>query len=209
MVTEIQKHLEFVSAILIVANGTVQRITAGMDYAFSTLSAILPSTMANNIAFLFTNVASRLSCNFPWDTVPEVFKIAPQFLLDNPVALQKKYLQFEDDLYSEDERMAMRSEVEAGQQRGLEMLVGLFDWLDGREPRPTTGIVYFHDIPRTIEGLIPNILAQMDRAIVKKAQIDQLMTTLEKSSAVSFQLASTWLEVLGLLNAGYGCLLQL
>ena len=183
--TEIQRHLDFVSAVLIVANGTVRRITVDMDHAFSTLSAILPNTFVNNIAFMFTNAASRLSCNFPWDTVPEVFKDAPQFLLDNPVALQKKYLQFEDGLYSGDERMAMRSDVEAGEQKALEMLVGLFDWLDGLEPRQTTGIVYFHDIPQTIEALIPNILDQMDRAIAKEAEIDKLMTTFEKSSVVS------------------------
>jgi len=106
IVAEIQEHLNFISAVLIVANGTIRRNTGGMDHVFFTLSALLLNTLASNIAFMFTNVASHLSCHFPWD-VPEVFKDAPQFLLDNPVALQKKYVHFEDDLYSGDERVAM------------------------------------------------------------------------------------------------------
>jgi len=39
------------------------------------------------------------------------------------------------------------------------------DWLNGLEPRPTTGIIYFHEFPQTIEALIPNILAEVDQAM--------------------------------------------
>jgi len=191
IVTEIQKHMDFISAVLILANGTVRRISVGLDSALSTLAAILPKTLGNHIAFMFTNVTSWLSCNFPWDTVPEVFKDAPQFLLDNPVAVQKKYLQFAD-LYPEEGTRAMRNDVEAGEQRALEMLVEFFDWLDGREQLPTTDIVYFHGIPQKIEALIPKILAQMDQAVAMKAEIEKLMIALKKSSAASF---SPWLHL--------------
>jgi hypothetical protein len=91
--TEIQNHIASVSAVLILANGAVPRITVGMDYALSALSALFPKSLANNIAFLFSNVSTPLSFNFPKDAIPEALKNAPQFLIDNPIALQKKYLE--------------------------------------------------------------------------------------------------------------------
>ena len=64
-----------------------------MDYALSVLSAIFPKTLVNNIAFLFSNVTTSLSFNFCKATIPEALKTAPQFLIDNPISLQKKYLE--------------------------------------------------------------------------------------------------------------------
>jgi len=52
--------------------------------------------LANNIAFMYTNVASPLCWNFCQDTIPEVLKGAPQFRIDNPVALQEKYFKLKD-----------------------------------------------------------------------------------------------------------------
>jgi hypothetical protein len=35
--------------------------------------------------------------NFSRDALPDVFKDAPQFLLNNPIALQRRYLKLKDD----------------------------------------------------------------------------------------------------------------
>jgi hypothetical protein len=182
--TEIQKHVDSVTAVLILANGTVPRITVGTDYVLSTLSAIFPKTLANNIAFVFTNVPSPLSWNFSQGTIPGVLKDAPQLLLDNPIALQKRYLSLKDNL-SKRARVEMRKAVRDGEQRALElMLVTLFDWLDGLQPQPTTEIVYLYDMSQTIEAMITNTLAQMEQAAAKKVEIERLMADLETNSNV-------------------------
>ena len=184
---EIQENIDSVNAILILANGTVPRITVGTDYTLSTLSAIFPKTLADNIAFMFTNVLNPLASNFSQDTVPRVLKRAPQFHIDNPVALQKKYI----DLASRGDQnkkklMAeMRKHVIAGEQKALEMMVKLFDWLDGLEPQPTVEIVYLYDISQGIEAKITNTLAQVDQAAAKTGEINQLMVILKKNSEVS------------------------
>jgi hypothetical protein len=135
--TQIEKHIKSVNAILILANGTVPRITVGTDYALSTLPTIFPDTVTNNIAFMFTNVSSPLSWNFSQDTIPEELKAAPQFLLNNPVALQRRYLELKDD---PSQMAEMREVMKASEQKGLEMLVHLFDWLDGLKPQPMTKV---------------------------------------------------------------------
>ena len=182
----IQKHINSVTAVLILANGTVPRITVGTDYALSTLSAIFPKSLADNIAFVFTNVPSPLSWNFSEDTIPDSLRDAEQFLLDNPVALQKKYLVLKGDLNKKKTRMVMRKAVLAGEERALEMVVKLFDWLDGLVSQPTTEIVYLYNMSQSIEAMIANTLAQMDQAATKKAEIDKLIRALKNNSKASF-----------------------
>ncbi len=184
--TEIQKHINSVTAVLILANGTVPRITVGTDYALSTLSAIFPKSLAENIAFVFTNVPSPLSWNFSADTIPDSLSDAEQFLLDNPVALQKKYLVLKGDSNKKKVRMVMRKAVLAGEERALEMVVKLFDWLDGLASQPTTEIVYLYNMSQGIEAMIANTLAQMDQAATKKAEIDKLIDGLKNNSKASF-----------------------
>ena len=184
--TEIQKHINSVTAVLILANGTVPRVTVGTDYAMSTLSAIFPKSLAENIAFVFTNVPSPLSWNFSTDTIPDSLRDAEQFLLDNPVALQKKYLVLKGDANKKKVRMVMRKAVQAGEERALEMVVKLFDWLDGLGSQPTTEIVYLYNMSQGIEAMIANTLAQMDQAATKKEEIDTLIDGLKNNSKASF-----------------------
>lgn len=139
--TQIKEHVDFVTAVLVLANGTVPRITVGTDYALSTLSTIFGESLASNIAFMFTNVLSPLHWNFCGDTVPPLLKDAPHFILNNPITLQKKYLKLKDVPNMKKGMVKLRKEVEDGEENALEMLVDLFDWLDGLEPRPTSEIV--------------------------------------------------------------------
>ena len=192
--TQIKKHIDSVTAVLILANGTIERITVGTDYALSTLSAIFPKSLADNIAFMFTNVPSPLAWNFSQDTVPRVLKDAPQFLFDNPISLQKKYLEFKDRPGMKKVEKAgmkkvlekdMRNHLKAGEQKALEMLVQLFDWLDECKPQPTTEIVYLYEMSQEIEAAITDTLAQVDQGGAKKMEIDKLMADLKHSSNVS------------------------
>ena len=183
--TEIQNHIDSVTAVLILANGSVPRVTIGMNYALSALFALFPKALANNIAFLFTNSSTYLSLNFAQDAIPKYLKDAPQFLLDNPIALQKRFLEVRDDRNWTKLREEMQKEVKNAEQRALEMLVSLFDWLDNLEPQPTTDIVALYKKSRVIESKITNTLAQMDQASTKMAEINKLVDELQNISAVS------------------------
>jgi hypothetical protein len=119
---------------LVLASGTVPRSTAGIHHAFSALSAIFPRALPN-VAFLLTNTSSPLYQNFSGDMLPDPFKHAPQFLLNNPIALQRRYLRLKDD-----PKMRYQRAVKADEQDASGTLVGLFDWLDSLEPRPTAKI---------------------------------------------------------------------
>jgi hypothetical protein len=135
IVTQIREHIDSVTAVLVLANGTVPRITVGTDCALSTLCTILPTSLAN-VAFVLTNVSGLLYQNFSGNTLRDALEDAPRFTLNNPIALQRKYLKLGDDPSVENGRDGWRREVEAGEQNAFETLVDLFDWLDGLEPLP-------------------------------------------------------------------------
>jgi len=137
---QIRENIESLTAVLVLANGTVPRVTVSTDYALPTLSTIFPKSLANNTAFMFTNVSSPLHWNFSGDMIPEVLKDASQFLLNSPIVLHKKYLGFKGVPNMNKVMSELLKAVKAGEQSVLEMLVDLFDWFDGLEPQSTAAI---------------------------------------------------------------------
>ena len=128
--TQIKKHTDSVTAVLILANGTVPGVTVGTNSALSAMSTIFPQHPTNNVAFVLTNVSSPLYQMFSGDTVPDALKDAPQFLLNNPVALQKRYLMLKDDPHVKRGSTYHRDGLKADKHNTLEMMVRLFHWLD-------------------------------------------------------------------------------
>ena len=183
---EIQKHIHSVTAVLILADGSAPRLMAGMDNVLSALSALFPKTLANNIAFLFSNHPTYLCLNYSRYIIPNILRDAPQFFLDNPIGLQRKFLESKDDPDKKKGRKEMRKAVKRVEQTALETLVDLFDWLDGLEPQPTTEIMTLYKMSQAIEAKITNTLAQMDSAPAMMEEINKLTKELRKKSDVSF-----------------------
>ena len=142
-------------------------MTAGTNYALSTLSAIFPISMAANIASLFTNVSSPLYLDFSRDTAPDILNCGPHFLINNPIALQKKYLKLKNDRNRKTGRTHLRGMVKADEQGALDMLVDLFDWLDGLEPQPTTWITPLYVKP---QAMVTDAHARIGQALAKRAK---------------------------------------
>jgi hypothetical protein len=134
---QLKEHIDSVTAILVVANGTVPRATVGTTRALSMLSDIFPHTPAGNVAFLLTNVSDLLYRNFS-PPATDMLKHAPQFLLNNPLALQRTYRRLKD---TQKGKAGLREVIEVEEANAMGMLVGLFDWLDGLERRPTVEVV--------------------------------------------------------------------
>ena len=132
--TQIKDHIDSVTAILILANGTISRNTGGIDYALSTLSSIFPETPTQNIAVLFTNVWNPLCFNVCEDTIPAILQDAPLLQMDNPIALQEKS-KVDPNMQEKGSRMELLKVMKAAEQGALEMVTELFDWLEGLEPQ--------------------------------------------------------------------------
>ena len=184
--TQIKHHIDFVNAVLVVVNGAVPHVTVGTDYALSALSAIFPKSLASNTAFMFTNVSNPLHWNFSRDTLPDVLKDAPHFLLNNPVALQRKHSRLKYSPNMNKERANLCNVMKVAEQNALEMLVDLFDWLDGLKPRSMTEIVSLYEHSQAIEATITNTLAQINQVATMEAKIEEQTRKLKGASVVRF-----------------------
>ena len=150
---------------------------------------------------MFTNVPSPICWNLSEDTMSQVLRYAEPFLLDNPVALQKNYNSLKGDGAKKKVRELMRKAVLAGEERALEELVKLFDWLDSLRPQPTAEIVYLYRMPQDIEAMITGTFAEMGHVVTMKTEIDKLMVAVKNGSTVGSS-ACSYLE-LNLVLIGY------
>src|SRR5258706_521323 len=183
--TEIQNHLGYVNAVLILANGSIPRISVSMDYALTTLSALFPKILADNTAFLLTNVPTPASRNFPDDAILRDLKHAPKFLIDNPIALQKNYLKQKGHLDKKTLKKIKQS-VKLAEENALEMLVELFDWLDGLKPQPTTEIIAIHKKSEDIESKITaTLIGASHRTLRDLAQLAEEYAGLSLAGCIS------------------------
>ncbi len=184
----IKDNISTLHAVIILANGTVPRLGVATDYALGTLSSIFPRTLAHNIGILFTNVPSPLSWNFDQNSLPGVLKgTAHQFLLDNPLALWKKYTTLRLQQNVNRRLMAkLEDSVRESYVKALEEVATLFDWLDTLEPQPTSDIVNLHAQSQEIERSIGNALTRASQLANKKKELNDMIKLAEGSKLVRF-----------------------
>ena len=206
---EIKKDIDSVTAVLVLANGAFPHVTVGTDYTLSTLSTLFPKVLASNIAFMFTNVVEPLHRHFSRDTIPDVLQNTPQFIFNNPVALQKKYLKLKSGPGKGRERPDLHKAVKVAEQTAFEMLVDLFDWLDSLEAQSMMDSGSLYEKAQTIDATITNILAQMGQVSTKKLKIDEQTREYQRFSAVSHLLClHLTLESYAYLDEGHGNFLR-
>lgn len=185
----IQEHITSVSAVLILANGTVPRLGVATDYALSTLSSMFPVSLAKNISFIFTNVSSPLSWNFDDASLPYVLRNNNQYLLDNPVAMQDKLVREHDKMKSRGKinlqlLQAFKQSVADGHMKALQTLVQMFDWFDTLQPQPTKDILSLYQQSQGIEKQISDALASMKQITDKKQALIKIQVQSEGTKLV-------------------------
>ncbi|KAK2467600.1 hypothetical protein APHAL10511_000455 [Amanita phalloides] len=169
--TAIGENIKTVNAVIILANGTLERLGVATDYALSKLSSIFPRTLADNIGIIFTNVASERDLNFDQNSLPRALRGNEnnQFLLNNPFALWNKSRsrkkpgrrRFEGDIH-EDHRDALKE------------LALVFNWLDTLVPQPTKDIVNLYGKYQEIELNIENALSRASQLAEKRGKLARI-----------------------------------
>ena len=167
--TCIKQHVDSLSAVLILADPRHRGPAVDIDCTLTALSALLPKTLVNNIAFVFTHIKVPFVFDFFQSTSPGPFTNRPVFLLDNPIT----------------HNYSVRRKDKAGERKALEMLVTLLEWLDSLEPQPVTEIACLYEQYQNIEAKTIHILDQRAREVDKRAEIEILMITLKKHFTVS------------------------
>ena len=180
----IQDAIPAIDGVLIIANGTTERLQVATDYAITTLSSIFPRSIASNISLLFTMISNPMAFNFQMESLPDCLQEAETFNLDNPIALRRKYEEIREKPKYVKQAKAMEKMVDEAHSTAVEMLAEFFDWLDKREVQPTTAIVDLYQSVCEIDRKIQNALARMNNVAEKKRDVEKLRDNMSQSEQV-------------------------
>ncbi|KAF9255391.1 hypothetical protein L218DRAFT_1008638 [Marasmius fiardii PR-910] len=181
----IQDHVTVVNAVLILANGTQPRLGVATDYTLSSLSSLFPRSFVHNIAFIFTNISSPLSWNFAQDSLPSVLRNADQFLFDNPLPMWKNYQKKKKVKSQKQELTRLRKFVVEGENKALDTLANILDWIDACKPQPTNDFLSMYQAAQDIEKHIQNALAQMQQAAEEKERLEEIKKRVEDNGGIN------------------------
>jgi hypothetical protein len=108
-----------------------------------------------------------------------------QFLIDNPLALWKKYTALRLQQTVNWRLMAkLEDSVRESYVKALEEVAIIFDWLDTLEPQPTSDIVNLHAQSQEIERSIGNALTRASQLANKKNELNDMIKLAEGSRLV-------------------------
>ena len=157
----IRDNIPIVTAVIILANGTNPRLTVTTDYTIRTLCSIFPRTLVQNIGVLFTNVQDMDRRNFDMNSLPPELQKAKNFCIDNPLALYKNAQRNRSGRDQSRKKKRSENSLNDDHEMAVEMLVDIFDWLDGLKPQATTEITSLYDKSIEIEHSINGMLSRM------------------------------------------------
>jgi hypothetical protein len=167
----IQNSVPMIDGVLILANGTTERLQVATDYAVTTLASIFPRSIAENIAIIFTNVSNPMSFNFQIESLPISLRNSKLYLLDNPIALMKRYHELERRPLNGVALPTLLKTVDDAHGNAVKMLFEFFGWLDQCRVQPTTAILELYNSACDIERRIQNALARVNVLSEKKRDV--------------------------------------
>ncbi|KAF8642821.1 hypothetical protein AX16_009397 [Volvariella volvacea WC 439] len=165
----IKESISSVDAVLIMANGTVERLGVATDYTLNVITSMFPASIIDNIGFIFMN-ADPLTFNFKRESLPPELRQSKRWIIQNPLALYKNYLD---------------------QKKAIETLNGFMKWLDERKVQPTKEINSLYQMSVSIESNIEAAISAITRLTERREEMEKIKSGLgntEKSKAALEQL---------------------
>lgn len=174
----IREHITTVDAVLIMANGSLQRLGAATDYTLSALTSMFPRSIIENIGFIFTHSDSG-ALNFQRESLPEELRKSKYWAIQNPLGRLNSYNQMNecDQPPANTHLRKLKGEYEDS----VETLNEWLKWLDERPTTPTNEIHELYERFHDIESKIEASLASITRLSEQRKKWVEAVTTLGNS----------------------------
>ncbi|KAG8738668.1 hypothetical protein FRC10_006615 [Ceratobasidium sp. 414] len=175
----IQQHVQSIDAVIIMVNGTIQRLNVATDYALNVICSMFPRTIIANIGFMFTN-STPMTSNFDHEGLPPELRESQSWTIQNPLALLKNH-----------QRLVAATPVSPVQERNrAAQLQGCYEetvetlnewlvWLDSRQVQSTIEIDRLYRISTDIESNIESALATITRLSELRARYQSIELDLQ------------------------------
>ncbi|CAE6461011.1 hypothetical protein ACGC1H_003103 [Rhizoctonia solani] len=186
----IQELITAIDGVMIVANGTVERLTVATDYTLNILATLFPRSILDNIGILFTNTdAGGTGLNFQMQSLPSELRNVQHWCLNNPLSLYKNYstLKAGSNFVRNQESIQKRN-IETNYQDAVEILNDWLEWLDERNEIPTTAIVELYQKSSHIESRLFSTVTSISNLSQLEAQLLEISSNLKSAQKLSKRL---------------------
>ncbi|KAG8759492.1 hypothetical protein FRC12_009746 [Ceratobasidium sp. 428] len=178
----IKEFVETIDAVMIMANGTVERLTPSTDYTLNVISSMFPRSILDNIGFIFTN-SDPATWNFNLEGLQPELQESQFWLIQNPLAMTKNLRRNGSRFRNPKQIAKTELQLRTCYQDTVETLNEWLVWLDERQVQPTTEIDRLYHMSITIESHIEMAIAHITRLSEQRIEYEKIARNLEKSTA--------------------------
>ncbi|KAL5637665.1 hypothetical protein ACGC1H_002066 [Rhizoctonia solani] len=176
----IQQHVNTLDAVIIMANGTIQRLAAATDYTLNVITAMFPHKIIDNIGFIFTHT-DPLTFNFQKGSLQPELKDAKHWLIQNPLAYYQNYKRLHAEGTSEAILKRGRRDLEQFYDDTVDTLNEWLVWLDSRHVQPSKDINELYQMSNNIEKNIDKALTAVTRMHGERVRWEEIQFDLQNT----------------------------
>ncbi|KAG8698867.1 hypothetical protein FRC09_006978 [Ceratobasidium sp. 395] len=174
----IQEFVTSIDAVLIMANGTAERLTVATDYTLNIICSMFPRTIIDNIGFIFTN-CDPLTFNFDHESLQPELRRSPYWVIQNPLAMLKNYNSPKvNRRFSANQMQKQLDQLTGGYDETVETLNEWLEWLDTRSIQTTIEIDRLYRISMDIESNIESALSTITRLSEQREHYEEIRANL-------------------------------
>jgi hypothetical protein len=184
IVEAIRNRVNTIDAVIVVANGTQERLGVSTEYALAEIGSMFPRSIRENIGFMFTHVADPLSMNFCLSSLPYGLQDARTWTIQNPLAQFVKYKKYIAENRPQGEVEYLWSVILRNYDATVSTLIHFIHWVDSCKAQPTKAIQDLHDMTMAIDSEILNIFARILQQEERREDLNRLNVELRTSHQV-------------------------
>jgi len=192
------ESVDVITMTVLVLNGRDARMNANLKYVLSSVTAVLPRDVLDNIVVVFTNTADPLDCNFDINELKEFFgkPITHSICIENPYCRVEKAKAKQGTL----SLTTIAKSLQKSFEETSAQLICLFDILASLKSVPTHRFTNLYKEKQRIDVAILETLAAYDHQVsidkeLRKAE-DEMQTAAHQknlnSSFATTRFTSKW-----------------
>jgi energy-coupling factor transporter ATP-binding protein EcfA2 len=184
IVRAIDEQVKTIDSVVVLANGTQERLSVATEYALSAIGSMFPRSIAGNISFIFTHVPDPLSMNFCSSSLPPAFISCNMWTIQNPIAQYVKYNEYIAANTPQTQREHLWNILVHNYDQTVCTRTAFLKWVDSCKPQPTKAIQELFDMSMAIESKLMNVFARISQQEGRRAELNRLRAELRTSHLV-------------------------
>ncbi|KAB5590308.1 hypothetical protein CTheo_6246 [Ceratobasidium theobromae] len=174
------KEMGTVDAVLLIVNGTKERLDVSTDFTLETIKKMFPRSIANNIGVIMTHVSGRSTLKFRMRTLGGELEKCSNWFIENPLGLLLGFQEMESKMSPREVRKE-RNKIEDAYEDAVEMLNKWLKWLDNLILMPTKAIDELYQKSANIEAYIDKALKDIELESEELVKLQEAKNNLSKT----------------------------